>query len=92
MNGDRYGSDIEGELERSLGLKEALAIGVGTMIGAGIFLFPGLAGGRAGLAGTLSFAIGAGIALSVALPMSELATAMPTSGGGYYFVSRAMGP
>lgn len=81
-----------GELERSLGLKEAMAIGVGTMVGAGIFIFPGLAGGRAGLSASLSFLIGAGIALLVALAISELATAMPRSGGGYYFVSRAMGP
>jgi amino acid transporter len=79
------------ELERSLGLLGALSIGVGTMIGAGIFVFPGLAAGRAGPAAAGSFAVGAAIALLVALPASELATAMPKSGGGYYFVSRAMG-
>jgi amino acid transporter len=39
----------------------------------------------------LSFALGAVIALLVALPTSELATAMPESGGGYYFVSRGLG-
>jgi APA family basic amino acid/polyamine antiporter len=79
------------ELERSLGLFGGLSIGVGTMIGAGIFVFPGLAAGRAGPAAAASFAIGAVIALLVALPASELATAMPKSGGGYYFVSRALG-
>ena len=80
------------ELERTLGLLPALAIGTGTMVGAGIFVFPGLAAGKAGPAAMLSFAIGAVIALLVALPTSELATAMPESGGGYYFVSRALGP
>jgi amino acid transporter len=75
-----------------LGLLPALAIGTGTMVGAGIFVFPGLAAGEAGPAAMLSFAIGAVIALLVALPTSELATAMPESGGGYYFVSRALGP
>ena len=80
-----------GELERTLGLTQALAIGTGTMVGAGIFVFPGLAAGEAGPAAMLSFAIGAVIALLVALPTSELATAMPESGGGYYFVSRALG-
>ena len=79
------------ELERTLGLVPALAIGTGTMVGAGIFVFPGLAAGRAGPAAMLSFAIGAVIALLVALPTSELATAMPESGGGYFFVSRALG-
>jgi len=79
------------ELERSIGLVGGLAIGVGTMIGAGIFVFPGIAAGRAGPAAAGSFAIGALIALLVALPASELATAMPKSGGGYYFISRSLG-
>jgi len=79
------------ELERTIGLAGGLSIGVGTMIGAGIFVFPGLAAGRAGPAAAGSFAIGAVVALLVALPTSELATAMPKSGGGYYFVSRALG-
>jgi amino acid transporter len=79
------------ELERSIGLAGGLSVGVGTMIGAGIFVFPGLAAGRAGPSAAGSFAIGAVIALLVALPASELATAMPKSGGGYYFISRALG-
>ena len=83
--------DDDVELERTIGLVGGLAIGIGTMIGAGIFVFPGLAASNAGLAATLSFAIGGVIALLVALPTSELATAMPRSGGGYYFISRGMG-
>ena len=84
-------SEVEGELDRTIGLAGAMTIGTGTMIGAGIFVFPGLAAGRAGPAAAVSFAIGAVIALLVALPTSELATAMPESGGGYYFVSRGLG-
>jgi amino acid transporter len=81
----------DSELERTLGLTGGLAIGIGTMIGAGIFVFPGLAAGDAGPAAAVSFAIGGVIALLVALPASELATAMPKSGGGYYFISRGLG-
>ncbi|TYT62513.1 APC family permease [Natrialba swarupiae] len=81
----------DAELERTLGLTGGLAIGIGTMIGAGIFVFPGLAAGNAGPAASVSFAIGAVVALLVALPASELATAMPKSGGGYYFISRGLG-
>ncbi|MBX0285072.1 APC family permease [Halomicroarcula sp. F28] len=83
--------DDETELERTIGLVGGLAIGIGTMIGAGIFVFPGLAASTAGPAASLSFAIGGVIALLVALPTAELATAMPRSGGGYYFVSRSLG-
>ncbi|QLG49057.1 APC family permease [Natrinema halophilum] len=81
----------DAELERTLGLSGGLAIGIGTMIGAGIFVFPGLAAGRAGPAAAASFLIGAIVALLVALPASELATAMPKSGGGYYYISRGLG-
>ena len=81
----------DAELERTLGLVGGLAIGIGTMIGAGIFVFPGLAGAEVGTAATASFAVGGVIALLVALPTSELATAMPKSGGGYYFISRGLG-
>lgn len=81
----------DAELERTLGLVGGLAIGIGTMIGAGIFVFPGLAGAEVGTAATASFAVSGVVALLVALPTSELATAMPKSGGGYYFISRGLG-
>ena len=81
----------DAELERTLGLTGGLAIGIGTMIGSGIFVFPGIAAGQAGPAAAGSFAIGMVVALLVALPTSELATAMPKSGGGYYFISRGLG-
>jgi amino acid transporter len=81
----------DAELERTIGLTGGLAIGIGTMIGAGIFVFPGLAAGAAGPAAAGSFAIGGLVALLVALPAAELATAMPKSGGGYYFISRGLG-
>ncbi|MDZ7850348.1 MAG: APC family permease [Halodesulfurarchaeum sp.] len=89
MSGDS--DEGQGELERTIGLAGGLTIGIGTMIGAGIFVFPGLAAERAGPAASLSFLIGGVIALLVALPASELATAMPRSGGGYFFVSRGLG-
>ncbi len=78
-------------LQRTIGLIPATAIGLGAMLGAGIFVFPGLAGGNAGFGAILSFLLGGGIALIVALCTAELATAMPESGGGYFFISRSFG-
>lgn len=78
-------------LQRTLGLPAALSVGVGTMLGAGIFVFPGLAASEAGPAAILSFAIGGLVALLVALCTAELATAMPRSGGAYFHVSRSFG-
>ncbi|MFB6201512.1 MAG: amino acid permease [Halorhabdus sp.] len=80
------------ELAKDLGLLSALTIGVGTMIGAGIFVLPGQAAAAAGPAVALSFVIGGVISLFTALSASELGTAMPKAGGSYYYVNHALGP
>lgn len=79
------------ELARDLGFLEAYTIGVGTMIGAGIFVLPGIVANNAGPAGMISFVIGGVVSLLTALSLSELATGMPKAGGSYYYVNRAMG-
>ncbi|MEF8820258.1 MAG: amino acid permease [Haloferacaceae archaeon] len=80
------------ELAKDLGPLAALTIGVGTMIGAGIFVLPGTAIESAGSFAVVSFAVGGGIALLTALSASELGTAMPKSGGAYFYVNKALGP
>ena len=80
------------ELAKDLGPLAALTIGVGTMIGAGIFVLPGTAIETAGTLAVASFALGGVIALLTAMSASELGTAMPRSGGAYYYVNHALGP
>lgn len=80
------------ELAKDLGPLAALTIGVGTMIGAGIFVLPRRAITDAGSLAVVSFLLGGGIALLTALSASELGTAMPKSGGAYYYVNHALGP
>jgi amino acid transporter/nucleotide-binding universal stress UspA family protein len=80
------------ELAKDLGLWSALAIGIGTMIGAGIFVLPGQAAAAAGPAVAISFIIGGTISIFTALSASELGTAMPKAGGSYYYVNHALGP
>ncbi len=80
------------KLTRELGLFEALTIGIGTMICAGIFVLPGIAVYKAGPGAILSFAICAFVSIFIAFCMSELATGMPNAGGGYLYVTRAFGP
>lgn len=79
-------------LPRDLGLLSALAIGVGTMVGAGIFVLPGAATANAGPAATAAFVLGGVIALFTALSASELSTAMPEAGGTYVYIDKALGP
>ncbi|WP_136688370.1 amino acid permease [Halorhabdus amylolytica] len=85
-------SESEQELARDLGFLEAYTIGLGTMIGAGIFVLPSIAADAAGPAAMVSFALGGVVSLLAALSLSELATGMPKAGGSYYYVNRAMGP
>ena len=79
-------------LARELGLTEALAIGLGTMIGAGIFVLSAVAAQRAGPAAALSYVTAGLICLPIAMTVSELATSMPRAGGSYHLISRALGP
>jgi amino acid transporter len=74
-----------------MGLPAALAVGVGTMVGAGIFVFPGLVADRVGPPGLFSFLLAGLVALTVAVYTAELSTAMPLSGGGYTFTERIFG-
>lgn len=80
------------ELARDLGFLEAYTIGLGTMIGAGIFVLPSIAAEQAGPASMISFFAGGLVSLLAAISLSELATGMPKAGGSYYYVNRALGP
>ena len=74
---------------RDLGLFDATMIGVGAMIGAGIFVLTGLAAGEAGPASILAFALNGVVTLLTAFSYAELASAIPRAGGGYSFVRMA---
>jgi amino acid transporter len=64
-------------------------IGVGAMIGAGIFVLTGIAAGESGPASILAFALNGLVTLLTAFAYAELAAAIPEAGGGYAFVRRA---
>jgi amino acid transporter len=72
--------------EASLGLLDATMIGMGAMIGAGIFVLTGLAADLAGPAAVIVFGLNGLVTLFTALSYAELASAIPKSGGGYAFV------
>jgi len=72
---------------RDLGLLDATMVGMGAMIGAGIFALTGLAAETAGPAAIHVFALNGIVTSFTALSYAELASAIPKSGGGYAFVN-----
>ncbi len=70
----------------SLGLLDATMVGIGAMIGAGIFVLTGLAARIAGPAALLVFVLNGGVTLFTALSYAELASAIPKNGGGYAYI------
>jgi amino acid transporter len=85
MSGE--GTRVETELDRDLGIVGAIALGVGTMIAAGIFVLSGLAVSNVGAMAIAAFVIAAVVASFTAFAYAEFAAIYPESGGGYAYVS-----
>ena len=79
------------KLERKLTLSAIIAISIAGMLG-GIFVLPGIAAAKTGSSVWLAFLLAAICILPAVLSKSELATAMPTTGGAYVYIERALGP
>jgi APA family basic amino acid/polyamine antiporter len=73
------------ELKKTFGLFDAFNVGIGAIIGAGIFVITGIGASLAGPALLLSLLISAGIAVFTALSFTELSIRIPKEGGGYEF-------
>lgn len=84
---------VEGpRLERSLGLWQLTAIGVGGIIGAGIFTLAGtVANGTAGPAVLLSFLIAGVASAAAALSYAEFAGMIPKAGSAYTYGYAVLG-
>lgn len=78
-------------LERKLGFWGVFCIAGGAMISSGLFVLPALAYAQAGPAVVLAYALAAVLVIPAMLAKAELATAMPRSGGSYFFIERSMG-
>ncbi len=82
-----------GDLERGLGLKEAVALNMIEMVGVGPFVvIPLVIKAMGGPQCLLAWAAGAVLALLDGFVWSELGAAMPLAGGSYVFLREAYGP
>jgi APA family basic amino acid/polyamine antiporter len=86
------GDRPRGALRRELRLIDAVGIGLGAVIGAGIFVVTGVAAGVAGPAFLLGLVIAALAATCNGLSSAQLAAIYPESGGTYEYGYRVLHP
>jgi basic amino acid/polyamine antiporter, APA family len=85
-------TDRKNQLRRDLRLIDAIAIGLGAIVGAGIFVVTGVAAGVAGPAFLVGLIIAGIVATFNALSSAQLAATYPQSGGTYEYGYRVLNP
>ena len=78
-------------LKQTLSWPHLMALGVGAIIGTGIYTLIGVGAGQAGPAVILSFAIAGAVCVFAALCYAEMATLMPQAGSAYAYSYAGMG-
>lgn len=74
-----------------IGLAAAVSIGIGGMVGAGIFSILGVVAHAAGNAMWMAFAIGGVVALLSTYSYAKLGAAFPSAGGAVHFLVKSFG-
>jgi amino acid transporter/nucleotide-binding universal stress UspA family protein len=83
-------ANSEVRLSREMRLLDITMIGVGAMIGAGIFVLTGIAAGVAGPALILVFLLNGVVTLFAAAAYAELGSSFHSAGGGYLYVKTGL--
>jgi APA family basic amino acid/polyamine antiporter len=81
-----------GQLTRQVGLVAAIGLGLGSMVGAGVFVSLGLGAGLVGPAVLGAIVLAGGLAMCNGLSSAQLASAYPVSGGTYEYANRVGWP
>ncbi len=81
----------QGELKRDLGLTTLVALGVGSIIGSGMFAMPAVMGSVAGPALIIAIVLTGIVTTLLAISYAELGSAFPLSGGPYSLPRLALG-
>ncbi len=80
------------KLKKELGPLEVFSIASGAMISSGLFVLPSVVYQKGGPSIIVSYIFAAILVIPAMLSKAELATAMPKSGGVYFFIHRSLGP
>ncbi|MGI0132931.1 MAG: APC family permease [Thermoplasmata archaeon] len=79
-------------LRRAIGLPQAVALYVSSVLGSGILVLPGLAARIAGPASLIAWVLLAAAGVPFALTFASLSVRRPRAGGIYEFAKEAFGP
>ncbi len=88
----RQSSPAAAPLARQIGLPGAVMLGLGSILGTGVFVSIAIATGAAGPAVVLAIGVAGLVAAANALSSAQLAAAHPQSGGTYEYAYRWLGP
>jgi len=80
------------QLKRVIGLSGAMMMGLGSIIGTGVFVSLGIGAGIAGPSVLLAIMLAAGVAMCNGLSSAQLAANHPVSGGTYEYGHRWLNP
>lgn len=83
--------DDEAKFHRCLGLSGATNIGLGAMLGGGIYVISGTAAGIIGPSVIFAYAVTGFLTVFTAINYAELACSIPKQGGGYTFAHDTVG-
>src|SRR5207342_3501904 len=81
----------EHRLRKTLSWPHLVALGVGAIVGTGIYTLTGIGADRAGPAVILAFAIAGLVCACAALAYAEMATMIPTAGSAYTYTYAVIG-
>jgi APA family basic amino acid/polyamine antiporter len=89
---DTQGShESDRKLRKTLSWPHLIALGIGAIVGTGIYTLTGVGADRAGPAVILAFAIAGAVCACAALAYAEMATLIPTAGSAYTYTYSAIG-
>ena len=79
------------EMRKQLGFKEVFSISSGAMISSGLFVLPSLVFAEIGPSVIAAYFVAAVFVVPAMFAKTELSTAMPRSGGVYFYIYRSLG-
>lgn len=85
-------NERKASLKRTLGIVDATSIGLGAIIGAGIFVVLGVAAGASGPGVVISVILAAIVSSFTAMSFASLGSAIPKEGGAYEYIYELISP